>query len=103
MIIDVKLPEGEQAFGEGTVLSWKIREGDSVRKGDVIAEIETPKAVIEFESPENGVVSRLLVAEGEAFSVKETLVQILRQDSAANHLRNGINNIRIQASRSRFG
>lgn len=83
MIIDIKLPEGEQAFGEGTVLAWKVREGDSVRKGDVIAEIETPKAVIEFESPENGVVSRLLVAEGEAFPVKETLIQIRRQDFAA--------------------
>jgi pyruvate dehydrogenase E2 component (dihydrolipoyllysine-residue acetyltransferase) len=83
MIIDIKLPEGEQAFGEGTVLAWKIREGDSVRKGDIIAEIETPKAVIEFESPEDGIVSRLLVAEGEAFPMKETLVQIRRQDSAA--------------------
>lgn len=83
MIIDIKLPEGEQAFGEGTILAWKIREGDSVRKGDVIAEIETPKAVIEFESPEDGIVSRLLVAEGEAFPMKETLAQIRRQDSAA--------------------
>lgn len=82
MITRVKLPEGEQAFGEGTIISWKIREGDAVRKGDVIAEIETPKAVIEFESPESGIVSRLLVAEGEAFPIKETLALIDRPETA---------------------
>ena len=81
MIINVKLPEGEQAFGEGTVLAWKIGEGDSVRKGDVIAEIETPKAVIEFESPEDGVISRLLVPEGNSFPMNSTLALIDRPDS----------------------
>ena len=83
MIINVKLPEGEQAFGEGTVLAWKIKEGDTVRTGDVIAAIETPKAVIEFESPETGVVSKLLVQEGISFPMNETLALIERQDSAA--------------------
>ncbi len=82
MIIDIRLPEGEQAFGEGTVLSWKIKEGDTVRKGDVIAEIETPKAVIEFESPESGVVTRLVVAEGESFPMKEIVAAIDRPDTA---------------------
>jgi pyruvate dehydrogenase E2 component (dihydrolipoamide acetyltransferase) len=83
MIINVKLPEGEQAFGEGTVLAWKIKEGDTVRTGDVIAAIETPKAVIEFESPETGVVSKLMVQEGISFPMNETLALIERQDSAA--------------------
>jgi pyruvate dehydrogenase E2 component (dihydrolipoamide acetyltransferase) len=83
MIINVKLPEGEQAFGEGTVLAWKIKEGDSVRKGDIIAEIETPKAVIEFESPQTGVVSKLMVQEGISFPMNETLALIEQQDSAA--------------------
>jgi len=82
MIIDIRLPEGEQAFGEGTVLSWKIKEGDTVRKGDVIAEIETPKAVIEFESPESGIVTRLVVAEGESFPMKEIVAAIDRPDTA---------------------
>jgi pyruvate dehydrogenase E2 component (dihydrolipoamide acetyltransferase) len=83
MIIEIRLPEGEQLFGEGTVLSWKIKEGDTVRKGEVMAEIETPKAVIEFESPENGVVTRLLVEEGASFPMKDTLALLDRSGAPA--------------------
>jgi pyruvate dehydrogenase E2 component (dihydrolipoamide acetyltransferase) len=76
MIIKVQLPEGEQLLGEGTVISWKIKEGDSVQRGDILAEIETPKAVVELESPAAGVVSRILVRDGDAFSLKEPLAII---------------------------
>jgi pyruvate dehydrogenase E2 component (dihydrolipoamide acetyltransferase) len=81
MIFKVRLPEGEQLLGEGTVISWKIKEGDSVRRGDILAEIETPKAVVELESPAAGVVSRLLVRDGDAFPLKEPLA-IIEQEAA---------------------
>jgi pyruvate dehydrogenase E2 component (dihydrolipoamide acetyltransferase) len=76
VIIKVQVPEGEQLLGEGTVICWKIKEGDTVLKGDILAEIETPKAVVELESPAAGVVSRLLVRDGDAFPLQEPLAMI---------------------------
>jgi len=82
MIIKVHLPEGEQLLEEGTLLCWKVKEGDQVGKGAVLAEIETPKAVVELESPAAGVVTRLLLQEGSVFSLKDP-VAIIDASTAA--------------------
>ena len=64
MSIEVLMPALSPTMEEGTLAKWLIKEGDSVESGDVIAEIETDKATMEVEAVEEGVVAKLLVAEG---------------------------------------
>ena len=49
---------------EGTLTQWLVKEGDSVAAGDILAEIETDKATMEFEAVDEGVISKLLVSAG---------------------------------------
>jgi pyruvate/2-oxoglutarate dehydrogenase complex dihydrolipoamide acyltransferase (E2) component len=53
----------------GTVLSWFKQEGDAVKKGEPLYELMTDKAALEIESPEDGIVARILVAEGTECAV----------------------------------
>jgi pyruvate dehydrogenase E2 component (dihydrolipoamide acetyltransferase) len=64
MSIELKMPALSPTMEEGTLSKWLVKEGDSVKSGDIIAEIETDKATMEFESIDEGVVTSLLVAEG---------------------------------------
>jgi pyruvate dehydrogenase E2 component (dihydrolipoyllysine-residue acetyltransferase) len=61
---DVLMPRLSDTMTEGVLSAWLKHEGDAVQRGDVLAEIETDKAVMELESYETGVLTRLLVAEG---------------------------------------
>jgi pyruvate dehydrogenase E2 component (dihydrolipoamide acetyltransferase) len=62
--IDVLMPALSPTMEEGTLAKWFVKAGDSVRSGDVIAEIETDKATMEVEAVDEGVVEQILVAEG---------------------------------------
>jgi pyruvate dehydrogenase E2 component (dihydrolipoamide acetyltransferase) len=64
MAIELKMPALSPTMEEGTLARWLVKEGDSVSSGDLIAEIETDKATMEFEAVDEGVVSQILVAEG---------------------------------------
>jgi len=64
MGIEIKMPALSPTMEEGTLAKWLVKEGDSVRSGDIMAEIETDKATMEFEAVDEGVVSKILVAEG---------------------------------------
>jgi pyruvate dehydrogenase E1 component beta subunit len=64
MAIDIKMPALSPTMEEGTLAKWLVKEGDAVRSGDVMAEIETDKATMEFEAVDEGTVARILVAEG---------------------------------------
>jgi pyruvate/2-oxoglutarate dehydrogenase complex dihydrolipoamide acyltransferase (E2) component len=61
---------------EGQVTQWLKREGDVVKEGESIVEIETAKAVQEVESPVSGVLARILVAEGTTVPVREAIAII---------------------------
>lgn len=61
---------------EGFVLAWKKQEGEAVEKGEIILEIETDKAIAEVESPVSGVVTKILVPEGETVPVNTPLAVI---------------------------
>lgn len=65
MATKIIMPQGGQDITEGTVVSWLKEEGDSVKKGDVICEVETEKAVFEVESPIDGVLLKIVAREGE--------------------------------------
>ncbi len=64
MAIELKMPALSPTMEEGTLAKWLVKVGDSVASGDLLAEIETDKATMEFESIDEGVVTEILVAEG---------------------------------------
>ena len=64
MPIELKMPALSPTMEEGTLSRWLVKEGDSVSSGDLLAEIETDKATMEFEAVDEGIVTKLLVAEG---------------------------------------
>ena len=64
MATAVTIPKMGQRMTEGTVLSWFKQEGDAVKKGEPLYELMTDKAALEMESPQDGIVARILVAEG---------------------------------------
>jgi len=64
MPIEILMPALSPTMEEGTLAKWLVKEGDSVVSGDLLAEIETDKATMEFEAVDEGVIGKLLVAEG---------------------------------------
>jgi pyruvate dehydrogenase E1 component beta subunit len=64
MAIELKMPALSPTMEEGTLAKWLVKEGDHVRSGDILAEIETDKATMEFEAVDEGVISSITVAEG---------------------------------------
>ncbi len=64
MAIELKMPALSPTMEEGTLAKWLVKEGDTVTSGTVLAEIETDKATMEFESIDEGTVGKILVAEG---------------------------------------
>lgn len=64
MAIDIKMPALSPTMEEGTLARWLVKAGDTVQSGDVMAEIETDKATMEFEAVDEGVIAEILVEEG---------------------------------------
>ena len=64
MPTEILMPALSPTMEEGKLVKWLVREGDTVRAGDVIAEIETDKATMEVEAAEDGKLGKILVAEG---------------------------------------
>ena len=64
MPIELKMPALSPTMEEGTLARWLVKEGDTVSAGDILAEIETDKATMEYESIDEGKISRILVQEG---------------------------------------
>jgi pyruvate dehydrogenase E2 component (dihydrolipoamide acetyltransferase) len=64
MPIELKMPALSPTMEEGTLAKWLVKEGDTVASGDILAEIETDKATMEFEAVDEGTVSQILVPEG---------------------------------------
>ena len=64
MAIELKMPALSPTMEEGTLAKWLVKEGDTVNAGDILAEIETDKATMEFEAVDEGTISKILVAEG---------------------------------------
>lgn len=64
MAIQLKMPALSPTMEEGTLSKWLVKEGDEVTSGDILAEIETDKATMEFEAIDEGVISKILIAEG---------------------------------------
>jgi len=64
MPVEIKMPALSPTMEEGTLAKWLVKEGDTVRSGDIMAEIETDKATMEFEAVDEGVIAQIVVPEG---------------------------------------
>src|SRR5689334_5312420 len=64
MPIELKMPALSPTMEEGTLAKWLVKEGDTVASGDILAEIETDKATMEFEAVDEGTIAKILVPEG---------------------------------------
>ena len=64
MAVEIKMPALSPTMEEGTLAKWLVKEGDVVKSGDIMAEIETDKATMEFEAVDEGTIGKILVAEG---------------------------------------
>ena len=76
MAIIVNMPRLSDTMEEGTVASWLKKVGDKIEEGDILAEIETDKATMEFESFNEGTLLHIGVQEGETTMVDELLAII---------------------------
>ena len=84
MPIELKMPALSPTMEEGTLAKWLVKEGDTVSSGDILAEIETDKATMEFEAIDEGVVGKILVAEGtDGVKVGTVIALIQGEDEAA--------------------
>ncbi|HEY5712170.1 MAG TPA: biotin/lipoyl-containing protein, partial [Allosphingosinicella sp.] len=64
MPIELKMPALSPTMEEGTLAKWLVKEGDAVKSGDILAEIETDKATMEFEAVDEGTITRIVVPDG---------------------------------------
>ncbi|MBK8374460.1 MAG: pyruvate dehydrogenase complex dihydrolipoamide acetyltransferase [Sphingomonadales bacterium] len=78
MPIELKMPALSPTMEEGTLARWLVKEGDSVSSGDLIAEIETDKATMEFEAVDEGVISKIMVAEGSEGVKVGTVIALIQ-------------------------
>src|SRR6516165_5357291 len=83
MATNILMPALSPTMTEGTLSRWLKREGEQIRAGDVIAEIETDKATMEVEAVDEGVLGKILVADGtEGVKVNEPIAILVNQGEA---------------------
>jgi pyruvate dehydrogenase E1 component beta subunit len=80
MAINILMPALSPTMEEGTLAKWMVSEGDTVFSGDILAEIETDKATMEFEAVDEGIIGKLLVAEGSEGVAVNTPIAVLLED-----------------------
>ncbi len=80
MAIQILMPALSPTMQEGTLAKWLVKEGDTVESGDLLAEIETDKATMEFEAVDEGVIGKILIAEGTEGVIVNTAICILLED-----------------------
>ena len=80
MPTEILMPALSPTMEEGTLAKWLVKEGDTVASGDLLAEIETDKATMEFEAVDEGVIGKILVAEGSEGVKVNTAIAVLLED-----------------------
>ncbi len=85
MAINILMPALSPTMEEGKLSKWLVKEGDTVKSGDILAEIETDKATMEFEAVDEGKIGKLLVAEGtEGVKVNAPIATLLAEGEKAD-------------------
>src|ERR1700755_3517205 len=73
---EIQMPKLSDTMTEGTLIAWKKKKGDQVTAGEILAEIETDKATMEWESPEDGTLTEIFVEEGGKVNVGDKIAFI---------------------------
>lgn len=85
MAIQLKMPALSPTMEEGTLAKWFVKEGDEVTSGDILAEIETDKATMEFEAIDEGVITKILIAAGtDEVAVGTVIAEMAGEDEEAD-------------------
>ena len=84
MPTEILMPALSPTMEEGTLSKWHVKEGDTVSSGDILAEIETDKATMEFEAIDEGVIGKIMIAEGtEGVKVNAVIAELLEDGETA--------------------
>ncbi|NDV00846.1 pyruvate dehydrogenase complex dihydrolipoamide acetyltransferase [Pseudoroseicyclus tamaricis] len=87
MPTEILMPALSPTMEEGTLAKWLVKEGDTVSSGDLLAEIETDKATMEFEAVDEGVIGKILVSEGsEGVKVNQPIAVLLAEGESADDI-----------------
>ncbi|OWU84734.1 branched-chain alpha-keto acid dehydrogenase subunit E2 [Oceanicola sp. 22II-s10i] len=87
MPTEILMPALSPTMEEGTLAKWLVKEGDTVSSGDLLAEIETDKATMEFEAVDEGVIGKILIAEGsEGVKVNTPIAVLLEEGESADDI-----------------
>ena len=90
MPVTIAMPQMSPTMTEGTLARWLVAEGDAVRAGDILAEVETDKATMEIEAADDGTLARILVAEGtDNVAVNQAIAVLLQEGEDASALPTG--------------
>ncbi|MDG2452370.1 MAG: pyruvate dehydrogenase complex E1 component subunit beta [Paracoccaceae bacterium] len=80
MATEILMPALSPTMEEGTLAKWMVKEGDTVSSGDILAEIETDKATMEFEAVDEGTIGKILIAEGTEGVAVNTAIAVLLEE-----------------------
>ncbi len=87
MATEILMPALSPTMEEGTLAKWLVKEGDTVKSGDIMAEIETDKATMEFEAVDEGVIGKILIEEGtEGVKVNTAIAVLLEEGESADDI-----------------
>ena len=87
MAIEILMPALSPTMEEGTLAKWMVKEGDTVSSGDILAEIETDKATMEFEAVDEGTIGKILIEEGtEGVKVNTAIAVLLEEGESADDI-----------------
>ncbi len=90
MPTEILMPALSPTMEEGTLAKWLVKEGDTVNAGDLLAEIETDKATMEFEAVDEGTIGKILVEEGsEGVKVNTPIAVLLEEGESADDIKSG--------------
>lgn len=88
-VTPILMPQAGNTMEEGRILSWKVKPGDRINVGQVICEIETDKATIEFESTDAGRLARIVAADGAVVAVKQPIAFLADNDADVDAAQGG--------------
>ena len=103
MTIKILMPALSPTMEEGTLAKWIVKEGDNVQSGDIMAEIETDKATMEFEAVDEGIIGKILIPEGtENVSVNTTIALLLEDGEDVSALETETSQVLDDITSDRF-
>lgn len=87
MATEILMPALSPTMEEGTLAKWMVKEGDTVKSGDIMAEIETDKATMEFEATDEGIIGKILIADGtEGVPVNTAIAILIEEGESADDI-----------------